>query len=342
MARIVSGRGAGPSKEGEQDEGKRSLGRRALLTRGSVVAAGVVGAGAVATAVAGPASAQATTAVDMNTANPAGTNLAQPTELDADNDTAPAFILNNTGIDAVTTGTTTIDYAGPNLQLTPNTAAGSAVSPSAIGGALTTTGSGTYTGALWFTHDFGGTPADIVSAPVHTEATANVYAQLLAAVRVLDTRSASGRANIVNPSGNLNSAGQLESGKTIYINLDNQVYYAEAVFANVTVTDPLEAGFLTIWSGATTLPVVSAIDYAKGETLCNFIASAVGELEESSTETLNVVAIYADKTTHVIMDLAGFTMPGFEYAKFEAGSANQARNARLQRAQQAMRNAKRA
>jgi len=341
MAQIVSGRGAGPSEEGEQDEAKHSLGRRALLTRGGIVAAGVVGAGAVATAVAGPASAQATTAVDMNTANDAGTS-GTSTELDADNDTTPAFILNNTGIDAVTTDGTTIDYAGPNLQLTPSTATGSAVSPSAAGGALTTTGAGAFTGALWFTHDFGGTPADIVSAPVHTEATANVYAPLPSPVRIVDTRSASGRANIVNASGNLNSAGQLKAGKTIYITLDTQVFFAETVFANVTVTDTAAAGYLTIWSGAAGVaqPPTAAINYAKGQTLSNFLASGVAE---HSATVLNAIAIYTAATTHVILDLAGFIMPGFEYANFIVGTANAAaRNARLQRAQQAIRDARRA
>jgi hypothetical protein len=332
MTQAVSGRGAGPSKEGEQDEGKRSLGRRALLTRGGVVAAGVVGAGAVATAVAGPASAQATTAVDMNTANQAGTNVSQPTELDADNDTAPAFIVTNTGVD------TTNDGSGPNLRLTPSgsTATGLEPTASTVGGDLTAT----FGGWLWFTHNFSETTTpDIFPAAIHTDGMANVYAQLEAAVRILDTRSASGRENIVNAKGNLNSAGQLEAGKTIYINLDSQVYYAEAVFANVTVTDPAAAGILTIWSGATALPVVSAIDFAKDETLCNFVVSGVADY---STAITNVVAVYANATTHVIMDLAGFTVPGVQYAKFLLGSANQARNARLRRAQQAMRNDMRA
>jgi hypothetical protein len=336
MAQIVSGRGAGPSNEGEQDEGKHSLGRRALLTRGGVVAAGVVGAGAVATAVAGPASAQATTAVDMNTANEAGSNVAQPTELDADNDTAPAFILANTGVDATNEG------AGPNLRLTPSTASGSEPTASTVGGDLTATGAGAFTGALWFTHDFGGTPADIVAAPVHTEATANVYAPLPSPVRILDTRSTSGRANIVNASGNLNSAGQLEAGKTIYITLDSQVFFAETVFANVTVTTTEAAGDLTIWSGEAGVarPGTSSINYAKGQTLANFVASGVGE---QSATVLNAIAIYTTETTHVILDLAGFIMPGFEYANFMVGSANAAaKSARLQRAQQAIRSAKRA
>jgi hypothetical protein len=332
-------RGAGssePDNNDEPDNAQRSLGRRALLTRGGVVAAGVVGAGAVATAVAGPASAQATTAVDMNTANEAGTNVAQPTELDADNNTAPAFILTNTGID-LESG---LNYSGPNLRLTPSTATGTtsgyAPTPSTVGGDLTATADG----ILWFTHDFTlASPPYIEPARVHTEATANVYAQLLAAVRILDTRSASGRANIVNASGNLNSAGQLKAGKTIFINLDSLAYFADSVSANVTVTDTEAAGYLTIWSGASARPNVAAINFAKGQTLSNFVVSGIAEY---STTIVNVVTIFAVQTTHVIMDVAGFTMPGFEYAKFEVASTNQARNARLQRAQQAMRNAKRA
>jgi hypothetical protein len=331
MARKVS-RGAGPSTaddHDDQDGGKLPLGRRALLSRGGIVAAGVVGAGAVATAVAGPASAQATTAVDMNTANDAGTS-GTPTELDADNDTTPAFILTNTGVDATNEG------SGPNLRLTPSAATGQEPTASTVGGDLTAT----FGGELWFTHNFSVTATpDIVSAPVHTEATANVYAQLVAPVRILDTRSASGRANIVNPSGNLDSGGRLKTGKTIYINLDSQVYFAEAVFANITVTKMAGGGYLTVWSGATATPNASTINYPATGSLANFLASGIAEY---SSTVLNVIAIYCAQTTHVILDLAGFTMPGFEYAKYEAATTNGAQSARLKRAQAAMRNAARA
>jgi len=323
--------GAGSSEAGEQDNGRLSVGRRTLLTRGSVVAAGVVGVGAVATAVAGPASAQATTAVDMNTANDAGTNPAQPTELDADNDTAPAFILTNTGIDASNTG------AGPNLRLTPSPVATAALEPTAstVGGDLTATADG----ELWFTHDFALASApELFPAPVHTEATANVYAQLAAAVRILDTRSASLRTSIVNPSGNLAADGRLKAGKTIYINLDSLTYFAEAVFANITVTDQAGGGYLTVWSGAGSTPTASTINWKTTGALSNLLASGVAEY---STTILNVIAIHAAQTTHVILDVAGLTMPGFEYAKFTAATANETRNARLQRAQQAMRKAAR-
>jgi hypothetical protein len=203
----------------------------------------------------------------------------------------------------------------------------------------------TADGILWFTHDFTlASPPFVEAARVHTEATANVYAQPLAPVRILDTRSAALRKSIINPSGNLNSAGQLEARKTIAVSLSSMVFFADAVFANVTVTDAEAGGFLTIWSGAgATRPTTAAINYNKAETLSNFVVSGLSEYVVNSTTADCVIAIYADSTTHVILDVSGFIMPGFEYARFEVvGSANQARNARLQRAQQAMRNAKRA
>jgi hypothetical protein len=322
--------GAGSSEVGEQKNGRLLVGRRTLLARGSVVAAGVVGAGAVATAVAGPASAQATTAVDMNTANDAGTNPAQPTEVDADNDTAPAFILTNTGIDTSNTG------AGPNLRLTPSPAATAALEPTAstVGGDLTATADG----ALWFTHDFAlESPPELFPAPVHTEATANVFAPLGTPTRLVDTRSASGRTNIVNASGNLNSKGQLLSGKTIYINLDSLVFFGEVVLANVTAVETAGSGYLTLWSGAGAKPTVSQLNYTGANaSIANFVSVGIAE---HSTTVVNAIAIHASETTQVILDVFAFIMPGFEYARYSlnpAGTNAATRYARLQRARAAL------
>jgi hypothetical protein len=316
--------GAALSQQGERDQDRPAVGRRRLLTGGGVVMAGAVGAG-VAAAAAAPASAQATTAVDMNTVNMAGTS-ATPTELDAANNTTPAFILKNTGV--VTT--TTPNGGGPALRLTPSA---EIVPSSTTGGDLTTTTGG----LLWFTHNFGGTPPAIIAAPVLTEATGNVYASLPAPRRILDTRLASGRTNIVNPSGNLDSSHRLLAGKTIFINLDSLVFFADAVFANITVTGMARSGWLLVWSGAGTRPTASTINFGTA-TLSNFLASSIAEF---STTILNVIAIITTTTTHVILDVAGFSTPGFEFAKFTA-AATTSRNARLQRAQQAMRNANRA
>jgi hypothetical protein len=287
--------------------------------------AGVVGAG-VAAAAAAPASAAAGAAVLQDTVNDAGASTT-PTELDAANNTTPAFILTNTGVDT----STTPNGAGPALRLTPS--AETVPAKSAVGGDLTATAGGD----LWFTANFGTATAPvIVSAPVHTEATANVYAPLAAPNRILDTRTSAGRAHIVNPSGNLDSSGRLLKGHTIFINLDSLVFFGEAVFANVTVTGMAGAGFLTIWSGATARPLASSIDFGATGSLANFMSAGVAAF---SATIVNVIAIYAQQTTHVILDVAGFVMPGFEYAKFTVGGSS-SRAARLQRAQQAMRAAK--
>jgi hypothetical protein len=299
-----------------------------LLTKGGVVIAGVVGAGVAATAVASPANAASGDPVLQDTVNSAGTS-ATPTELDASNTTTPAFIVTNTGLDT----STTPSGAGPALRLTPSTAG--LPTAATVGGDLTTTSDG----SLYFTHAFPTTPTPtVVSAAVHTEATANVFAPLAAPLRVLDTRSAAGRANIVNASGNLDSTNRLRAGKTIFINLDSLVDFAEAVFANVTVVGAAGNGFLTMWSGAGSRPAASTLDFAATQAIANFASCGLAEF---STTILNVVGIYASQATHVILDVAGFSLPGFEYAKFTLGGAS-SRASRLQRAQERMRSAKQA
>lgn len=314
------GAGAQAGPQAGPQSGAGSLARRALLSRGGIVAAGVAGAGVVAAATAVPASAASGDPVLQDTVNSAGTS-ATPTELDAANDTTPAFILTNTGVDASNSG------AGPALRLTPSAASGAVPTASTVGGDLTTTSDG----SLWFTHAFStGTAA----APVLTEATGNVYAPLVAPARVLDTRQASLRTNIVNAAGNLDSTGRLLAGKTIFINLDNQVFFAEAVFANLTVTGTSKAGFLTVWSGAGAVPNASSINFGAKATLSNFVSCGIAEF---STTVLNVIAIHAAVTTHVILDVTAFSLPGFEFAKYTPAATGGSRTSRLQRARQAMR-----
>lgn len=339
MARQVSQRGDEPSppdgagSTGNQStNGKRpALGRRALLSRGGVVAAGVVGASTVGAIAAGSASAAAGDPVLQDTVNSAGSS-STPTELDAANNTAPAFIIMNTGVDPANTG------AGPNLRLTP--AAGGVSGPfeptsQTAGGDLTATADG----SLWFTHDFvSASGSQVIAAPVHTEATANVYAGLATPIRVLDTRTTAGRANVINPTGNLGSGGLL-GGKTIFINLDHLVAFADNVIANFTATQTTTSGFLTVWDGSGTRPTTSNINWiTKGMTIANLTSSVVGSFPpgSSSPTVNNVIAIYSPTTTHVLMDVLAFTMPGFEYATgfSPAATAGGDRTARLRRAQQ--------
>ncbi len=318
--RPMQGTQTGSPADDDAPADGRSLARRALLSRGGIVAAGVAGVGVVAAAAAGPASAASGDPVLQDTVNSAGTS-ATPTELDAANNTTPAFILTNTGVDTSNNG------AGPTLRLTPSAASGGQPTAATVGGDLTTTSDG----SLWFTHAFStGTAA----APVLTEATGNVYVPLVAPNRMLDTRQASLRKNIVNAAGNLDSSGRLRAGKTIFINLDSLTFFAEAVFANLTVTGTTRAGFLTVWSGAGSVPNASSINFGAKATLSNFVSCGIAEF---SSTIQNVIAIHAAVTTHVILDVTAFSLPGFEFAKFTPAATGGARAARLERARQAMR-----
>lgn len=342
MAHNVPERGTGQSSEDGEQKNKLGLARRALLTRGGVVAAGVVGAGAVAAVAAGPAAAAAGDPILQDQVNSAGTS-ATPTELDADNATAPAFIVANTGQDT----TSGVALAGPNIRLTPSTATGVGPTASTGGGDLTATSDG----ELWFTHDLSNEtlPAGespIQPWPVHTELNSNVFAVLATPVRLLDTRSASLRTFVLNPSV-LASNGELPAKATLFLDLDSLVIFADTMFANVTVTGSTAAGFLTVWSGATSTPPNSSnINYSGGQTIANFTAVGTGIFPAGSANPTsdNSIAIFADTATHVIVDAIAFTMPGFEYLQPTASTSSTAqkslRASRLARAQAAVRAAK--
>jgi hypothetical protein len=302
---------------------ERPVGRRALLVRGGAVAAGAAGALAASAALASPAGAAVSDAVLQGEVNDVGTDVAA-TEITADNDPStptPTLILTNTGGDTSTT------EASPNLRLTP--AASALVQPASgtVGGDVLVTGDG----ELWFTHDFG-SEGGIVPATVHTDATDNLFLPGAAPSRVLDTRSSSGRANILDASGNLNSSGMLIGGKTIHVNLTSLVNLGNAVTANLTVTQPTAGGFITLWSGAVARPSTSVINFAKGQTIANLTVSGLAEFSTTATDT---VAIFASVTTHLILDVTGFTVQNAGQINPAFLGGSQTASARAKRARKA-------
>ena len=282
--------------ESQQVNEDRAVGRRALLTRGGVVVAGVVGAGVAGAAVAGPANAATGNPVVQGNVNSVGTDVAA-TEVTATNNLAPTptVIVTNPGSRVVNT----ITEATPPLRLTQSPV----VNPS-------TTGAGgdmvaTSDGALWFTH---GIPkVGNFPAIVHTDLNSNSFAPLVAPKRILDTRTSAGRANVLDKAGKFDSTGRLLAGKTIHIKLTTLVLFGDAVTANLTVTKPATGGFLTLWSGAVTRPNASSINFAAGQTIANLTVSGIAGFNT----TTDTIAIFASATTHVILDVAGFTVREF-------------------------------
>jgi hypothetical protein len=312
-----------PEAPAQPAEAQRAVDRRALLIRGGAVAAGAAGAVAAGVAVAAPAGAAVSDPVLQGEVNNAGTNVAA-TEITADNDPAtptPTLILTNTGGDAGST------EASPNLRLTPAATALVLPSSATAGGDLLAGGDGN----LWFTHAIPNVGP--VAATVHTDATDNLFVPLAAPNRILDTRSSAGRASVLDASGNLNSSGMLIGGKTIHVNLTSMVSFGDAVTANLTVTKPAGDGFLTLWSGASARPTASAIDYASGQTIANLTVSGLAEFSPTATDT---IAIFANVTTHVLLDVAAFAVGSIGQVNptFLAPATSGA--ARAKRAQQAL------
>lgn len=250
-----------------------SYDRRALLRRGGAVLAGVAALGALNTE---DASAAPNDPVLLGTVN-----------------------------DAANTVTTVTSSAGTASVVLRNTASGAAanVAPTAPGFDLNTFVGSTETGdlvnhggSLLFTHD-GSLDADGVGE-VYTD----IWASQLVPItpkRMLDTRSVSGRANVLNPSGAFDSAGRLIAGKTITLDLSDLVFSGVAVYANLTIVTPLKPGYATLWPSGTR-PVTSSINFAAGQIIANFAVCGLSDADS--------VRIYTSQTTHVLLDVTGFAV----------------------------------
>jgi hypothetical protein len=248
--------------EGTAGDSSGSVMDRRALLRASGLVAGIAGYAAVQA----PAAAAATG--DPVLAGATNDGGASPTVLTA-HTWQPSLILDNAG-------------TGAPLRLAVHPA------PEYVdSGDLMNVG-----GDLRFAH------GDYYLGSVYTSLNANQLVPVQP-FRLVDTRTAAGRANILNRSGNLDSAGRVIGGHTIEIDLGTEVYQGTAVFANLTVTQPVSGGYLTLWPSGTR-PGTSAVNYVAGQAVGNFCVSGLSE-----TDTLR---LYARTTTHVLLDVVAFAV----------------------------------
>ncbi|MDG4822149.1 hypothetical protein O7635_09815 [Asanoa sp. WMMD1127] len=125
--------------------------------------------------------------------------------------------------------------------------------------------------------------------------------------RILDTRNAAGRQYIINPTGNLDSAGRLLAGKTIHIHVGDLAENAVALHGNVTVTGAAGDGYLTVWPGGEPRPATSAINFpvaSKLTTIANHLVVGIGYHEDQS----DVISIFnSSVAAHVLLDVSAWT-----------------------------------
>lgn len=282
------------------------VGRRALLRRAATVAAaGIGGIAATEMLTAGPASAASGGNVVLGEANDSQTD--QTTWTSATQQGA-SLELSNTGLTA-------------NVRLAPVDDAEHYGGSTIHGDPLAKMVGGELINLTEQSTDNQGNPETVdtlywMAGPndpagqlhnltvVLTTATGTVFAAV-PPQRLLDTRASGGRTRIANQSV-LDSQGRLIGGKALELQLDEFIIFAYAVHFNLTAVAETGNGFLSVYPGPTR-PTVSNLNYSTGINIAN---AGLSPLSSNFS-----VFIYASKTTHVLFDLQGWTLPDFSFLK---------------------------
>lgn len=137
---------------------------------------------------------------------------------------------------------------------------------------------------LGYLQDDGPDPLSLpptLSYPVRDAAPPGLRA--ITPVRVLDTREL---------------AGKLQGGKVLELDLRGFVADSTtAVALNVTVTEPVGEGFLTVFPCDQAVPKASNLNFVSGETVPNLVNAKL-----SITDT---VCFFSNQSTHLVVDLTG-------------------------------------
>ena len=78
---------------------------------------------------------------------------------------------------------------------------------------------------------------------------------------------------------------------------------ASAVVLNVTVTEPSDSGYLTVWPTGTAQPPTSSVNWQAGQTVPNLVVASVG-----SDGTLSM--FNSAGSSHLVVDVFGYFAPG--------------------------------
>lgn len=271
-----------------EDTTAQDVSRRRLLRMGGIAVAGAAAATALGSTSASAASGDPLLVGRANDAGSTGTRLttasAEPT----------VSLANSTGAQLRLEPS---DPAGwtPQVGEIKNTAAGPLIG-------LDRDGTGVQQGYLVTNLDL----QDLVS-----------YLPMIYAPppkRVLDTRHAARRVSIVAQTpGAVDSLGRLVGGGVIDVVLDSATGDLDvaSVFLNVTVTEPVGAGHITVFPSGVAQPTASTLNYVARQTVANSAVTAVGLVDGKPR-----IRIYSPTTTHVIVDVTAV------YGSFPVTSAD--------------------
>jgi hypothetical protein len=275
------------SDQQEHEESARTVDRRRLLRRAGTVAAGVAGAGVVTSVAAAPAEADPGGNVVMADTNDAGGNT---TGITNNRQTGATLRLTNNFKDSNGLTGAALQLEPISIGLTPATPPGSIAAD--------------LNGVFWSSVQFDGVGFESF---LYNSAVANHLVPLSTPQRVLDTRTAAGRVNLISPGGNLDGTGRVLAGRTVNLDLVNYVFGGVALFANVTVASPAVTSFLTVYPWGSPRPATSTVNFNANQILSNFTVCALG-FDPVDFDPFDAISIYCNGTTHVIVDVTAFVV----------------------------------
>ncbi|OWV07392.1 hypothetical protein B5D80_14635 [Micromonospora wenchangensis] len=129
----------------------------------------------------------------------------------------------------------------------------------------------------------------------------------VAPTRLLDTRSAAGRARLLEGVGRIDARGRVLAETLLIVHLRDIVEYGDGMLGNITVADTTQGGFATVW-GTGSLPTASTINWwTAGQLLSNGVITQLGGYETVGGDYYpDVVGIYLRKSAAaVILDATG-------------------------------------
>ena len=302
---------------GLEQERAGAIGRRGLLRAGAVLA------GAAAATAAGAVAAEPAQAADGDAVkagqDTAATSTTSLTVGGSAGITSAALALNNANGPGLALAPLPADWAG---TLAIGDVAGSSLGPivgvDSIDGPTTT---------------YLATGMDLANIPTPFPTTPS---------RVLDLRYSTGRASILRKSSAdaLDSDGRLRAGQWIDIALipTGDDYVLGAVFANLTVTQSLRAGY-GVLAAPGVRPATSTINYVVGQTIANGAFVATGAVLGYHT-----VRLWTSADAFFVLDITGGVTSGTTQAPLSQSAAERrsgGRTALIQRLRTALARASR-
>jgi len=119
--------------------------------------------------------------------------------------------------------------------------------------------------------------------------------------RLLETRTGNGLTTV---DGQFQGIGQLGRGQTIELQVAGRGGVpadAESAVLNVTVTEPVGSGFVTVFPCGSQRPLASNVNYVAGQSVPNAVISRIG--------VGGLVCLFVNEATHLAVDVNGYFPP---------------------------------